>query len=184
MSRGRRAEPEAVKRAKGNPGKRPIAATTDEAPALKSASPKELSDDARKVWDSLSPELTRLKFLRESDRAAFARYCEYASRWWALTKVIATDGETYWTESAHGKMRRVNPDFLVRDRIETRLQALEDRFGLSPAARQQILQRLALAPQLAPPGDLFEDRAKAASGEAPPPARPSSPIGLLAKSVH
>lgn len=188
MARGRRAEPAAVKQAKGNPGRRKIVDAPD-APAAPVAAPKDLSAAARKVWNQLAPELSRLKFLRPSDQQAFSRYCEHLAKWWELTKDLRKEGETYGTNSAHGSMLRVNPKFIVRERVEKRLEALEDRFGLSPAARQQILQRLAaINVPLTPAGSLF-DRTENTGGEAPAPqdaAPAGSPIGLLgrASSVH
>ncbi|WP_431856614.1 phage terminase small subunit P27 family [Azospirillum sp.] len=186
MTRGRKPQPAEVKQAKGNPGKRRVAQTPADLPALGSTAPADLPARARKIWDELAPELARLKFLRSTDREAFARYCLHLCRWWELTKALEKKGgETYVTESAHGTMRRVDPDFLVRERIESRLETLEDRFGLSPAARQQLLQRMMSAPPPAlPAGGLFgEDPAKPA-GDQPvsPPKPPASPVGLLAKA--
>lgn len=184
MARGRKAEPAAVKEAKGNPGRRRIASAASDARDRATAAPAELADAARKVWDRLAPELSRLKFLRETDRNAFARYCEHLARWWDLTRALRDEGEVYLAKSEHNPegLWRVNAKFLVRERIEKRLEPLEDRFGLSPMARQQILQRLAgmtIGP--APAGDMFaEGQPKPA--EAPPQARPASPVGLLART--
>jgi P27 family predicted phage terminase small subunit len=124
----------------------------------------------------MAPELTRLKFLRETDLSAFSRYCEHLARWWALTKELRKEGETYETQSAHGNMLRVNPKFVVRERIEKRLEPLEDRFGLTPGARMQIMQRLAVVPPL-PVGGLFDDDKDKPAGQAP--VTPASPLGLL-----
>jgi P27 family predicted phage terminase small subunit len=154
--RGRKSDPQAVKDAKGNPGRRKrheyAACESDNG---KISAHDRLSDRARKVWDTLSARLERLNFLRETDREVFARYCTYVAQWWDLTDEIKGAGLTYWTESAHGKMRRVAPEFLVRERIENRLEALEDRLGLNPQARQQMLMRLANI-QALPPGGLFD----------------------------
>ena len=180
MARGRRTEPAAVKIAKGNPGKRPISASSTEATDLKRIAPKELSTAARKIWDQLAPELVRLRFLKESDRAAFSRYCEYFSRWWELTAILAKEGDSYWTESLHGKMQRINPNFQIRDRLEQRLQSLEDRMGLNPAARQQIMQRLAALPA----GGLFDRATTNGEGEQLSSAVAiPSPVGALPKTI-
>jgi P27 family predicted phage terminase small subunit len=182
MARGRRPDAPAVKEAKGTKAR--TAPVTDSAAVLRSTMPRTLSAAAKKVWEVLAPELTRMKFLRETDRDAFSRYCEHAARWWKLTRELRREGDTYWTESAHGKMQRLNPKFIVRERIENRLEALEDRFGLNPAARQQILQRLSALPPPAPPaGDMFAQPGETAENGAPPP-KSGSPIGLLRSNVH
>jgi len=183
MARGRRPDPEAVKIAKGS--KRSArASAVDGTAELRSSAPKNLSASAKRVWDALAPELGRLKFLRDTDRDAFARYCEHASRWWALTKDLRSEGDTYWTESAHGKMQRLNPKFMVRERIENRLESLEDRFGLNPAARQQILQRLAALPP-SPLGGLFTAGVEENKTTAPSVSSvATSPIGMLRSNIH
>lgn len=184
MARGRKPQPEAVAEAKGNPGRRrrarhPPAAETP----TSGGPPPELDGDARRIWLAVAPELTRLNFLRDIDRQAFARYCVHLARWWELTQDIALHGETYVTESNHGTMERVRPAFIVRERIEKRLEVAEDRFGLNPASRQQIMQRLAGLVPPAPTGNLFQGEGEDASSDRPP--APPSPVGLLGSgSVH
>lgn len=175
--RGRKSQPAAVKSAKGNPGRRAIPAEPEGKPTGRvAAAPRELGAEAKKVWAQMAPELTRLKFLRETDLSAFARYCEHLARWWGLTKDLRKEGETYETQSAHGNMMRVNPKFMVRERIEKRLEPLEDRFGLTPGARMQIMQRLAVVTPV-PVGGLFDGGAEKSAGQTP--AAPASPLGLL-----
>src|SRR5690606_3619285 len=122
------------------------ARTPDTLAPAKLTAPKELTKAAKEIWDRTAAPLARINFLRETDRAAFARYCHHLAEWWTLTRQLRKDGLTYVTTSNHGTMKRLNPDFVARQRIEDRLETLEDRFGLTPAARQQILQRLAAAP--------------------------------------
>lgn len=186
--RGRKPEPAAVKEAKGNPGRRPLPKEQDAVRATEA--PKALSRQAKKIWEELAPDLQRMKFLRPTDAHAFARYCEHLTRWWELTKSLRKTGETYESESNHGKLLRVRPEFLVRERLEKRMEALEDRFGLSPAARQQILQRLAIV-NPTPAGDLLDRVAKQDASadqqtvEAAAPASGGSPVGMLrGASVH
>lgn len=177
--RGRKPQPAAVKMAKGNPGRRPVPAEPDgKTPGKVAVAPRELAKDARAIWTRMAPELTRLKFLRETDLSAFARYCEHLARWWSLTKDLRKEGETYETNSAHGNMLRVNPKFMVRERIEKRLEPLEDRFGLTPGARMQIMQRLAAAPPALPAGGLFGETGDD-KGDGKTPTPPVGPLGLL-----
>lgn len=183
MARGRKPEPAALKRAKGNPGRRPIV----DAPALPAsnavATHPGLSKDARKVWERLAPDLVHMQFLRPTDRDAFARYCEHLAKWWELTRAIRRDGETYLSKSEHNPqgLHRMNPKFMIRERIENRLELLEDRFGLTPASRQQVLQRMAMLPVS---GDLFGAPKPDESGDAlPGEAAQPSPVGLLARAA-
>ncbi len=192
MTAGRRPKPEAVKDAQGNPGRRKQKnqADTPDAPTKLDGAPQELSDAARKVWDTIAPGLKQLRFLKDTDRPAFARYCEHAVKWWKLTKDLEDNGLSYLSESAHGKLERVRPNFLIRDRIERKLEALEDRFGMNPAARQQIMMRLAgIAPTNPGDGDLFANQQGVVSGQKPKTQNAPSAVGLLraaseAKQMH
>jgi P27 family predicted phage terminase small subunit len=167
-----------VKEAKGNPGRRKKAKASIILGESKNHAPKELSSKARQIWGLLAPELNTLRFLRDTDKMAFARYCEHVAKWWELTKDLETNGFSAITESNHVTMERLRPAFIVRERIEKRLETLEDRFGLNPAARQQILQRLAgLVPQ--PTGDLFGQQESEHDDKPSPEPRPPSAIGLL-----
>jgi P27 family predicted phage terminase small subunit len=201
MTRGRRPEPEAVQEAKGNPGRRKRASVkptdnpADPVPVelglhLKDGVPEILSEEGAVMWRKLAPDLVRMNFLRPSDYMAFARYCEYMVLWWDITRRIKSPmkkrgsnpegaGVVYETNSNHGKMLRVNPLFVVRERIENRLTAFEDRFGLTPAARMQMVQRMA---GQVPAGDLFTPAAGEVDSDSPPPAasaEENTPIGFL-----
>ncbi|MDW3204586.1 MAG: phage terminase small subunit P27 family [Alphaproteobacteria bacterium] len=184
MARGRKPKPAEVSEAQGNPGRRPKAAPPPSVPTLGSLSaPKELRRaDQKAVWEKLAPLLARMNFLRATDQAAMVRYCIHLADWHALTRELKGRAFTYETVSNHGTMERVKPAFLVRERIENRLEKLEDKLGLTPSARQSILQSLASAvPQL--PFDAPESKK-----DADKPAAPAaSPIGMLnsdGQAVH
>ena len=180
MARGPAPKSAAEKRARGNPGKRSIREPSI-APGVVVGDAKpdaNLRPVARNVWNRLAPELHRLNVLRATDSTALSRYCEDVARYWEVTSKLRKEGETYQVESNHGSYRRINPLVAIQDRIAARLVALEDRFGLSPQARQSIMIRAA---QIATQGTLpfgpaeQDDRTKP---DAPPPP-PDNPIGLL-----
>jgi P27 family predicted phage terminase small subunit len=178
--KGRRPEPAALQDAKGNPGRRrrasivaPPASTWDV------KAPVKLTGDAARVWAHLAPELERMKFLRPTDAQAFARYCRDVAHYWDVTQRLDEAGDTYVSESVHGRMLRINPHFVIQERLGRRLQEAEDRFGLSPAARQSIMLRLAQQlpsqpnlPNTAPAQPLPEN-----------PAGVGSPIGALSRAA-
>ncbi len=184
MARGRRPDTAEVKRAKGNPGRRRIVETPASLPVLAETPHVALSMPARKVWAQIAPELARLRFLRLTDRDAFARYCEHLAKWWELTRALRKEGETYFSKSEHNPegLYRVNPKFLIRERVEKRLEVLEANFGLTPAARQQILHRLSVLPTGAA-GDLFKPAEDQPDGQIPAPTE-DDPIGLLARAAQ
>lgn len=173
--RGRRPEPAAVKEAKGNPGGRPIGAEVEVA-ELRDGVPEQLTaEDARAVWRELAPELKRLNFLKATDVEPFARYCATVADYWDVAEKVAAEGKVYESESQHGKLKRINPLFVVQERLHKRLLDLEDRFGLSPASRQSIMQRMATLVQPTLPFDKQDE--EQAGGDAG--ADDGSPVGLL-----
>lgn len=178
--RGRKADAAHVREAKGNPGKRKRAAVPD-MPDLPIGAPDWLTGrDARTIWKKLHGDLVAAKLLRSTDINAFARYCTYMAEWIGIKrKIDRLKQPTYWTDTNHGKMKRIEPILIVRDRLEGTLVKLEDQLGLNPRARQAIFAQLAAFTPL-PPGDLFGGRRD--DDDAPPPSPPeASPIGMLGK---
>lgn len=151
MTRGRKPDSEALVEAKGNPGKRRRAAVAVEPGPIGQIKPlSKLTPSAVAVWKAIAPDLERMNFIRATDRELFGRYCQTVVEYWEVTKALRAEQVVYWTETNHGKMKRINPLFAVQDRLAARLMPMEDRLGLSPQSRQQIMLRLSntAAPQL------------------------------------
>lgn len=95
--------------------------------------PEWLAEDARGFWNKIAPDLKLQGLLRASQEEPLGRYCDALARWHRLRlKIDGGLGETYETESKHGKLLRVNPDFKVLGELESWLMSFEDRFALSP----------------------------------------------------
>ncbi len=80
-TRGRKPTPAVVKAAKGNPGKRRAVQepAAEAVPSVIGATPRTLGKEAKDVWKDMAPKLAAMRFVRETDREAFARYCEYVA---------------------------------------------------------------------------------------------------------
>ena len=180
MPRGRKSQPAEVKEAKGNPGNRPNKVVpTDTLPEDKGSAPEWLDDDAKTIWASHAPHLQRSKLMRVTDRQAFARYCQTLSDFLKTTKTLAKEGQVYDAPTTTGgTMKRVHPSFTVQERLSKRLDALEDRFGLTPRARHEVMYRMA-SMGIVPPAD----PANPNSGDELPFDEPESPpesaVGML-----
>lgn len=192
MATGRRGpapEPAAVKKAKGNSGRRPMKAAeieeqanaAAEAAELEAANgevetrsdiqpPDWLSDDGKEVWADIAPRLAAMKILTKLDAHAFARYCKAFARWVSLEKVLDEQGTTYESESPHGKYQRSHPAFMQADRLNRTLISMEGNFGLNPADRQRLFAARAAAGNAPGLFDGHEGKEGSADG---------SPIGLL-----
>jgi P27 family predicted phage terminase small subunit len=167
MARGPKPEPASVKLAKGNSSRRPIGVDPEPQDDMSHAiaAPAWLKGPGLETWDRLAPRLVSLKLLGPADVETFARYCRNFARWLKMQKVLDEEGETYESESAHGKLKRAHPAFLISDRLDRKLESVEDRFGLNPAERQRIFA--ARAARVPDAGDLF--------GRAPTPSKPGAP---------
>lgn len=192
--RGPRPQPAAIRKAKGNPGHRPIgedpvvdesalaeigeaeAAATDaqpaasDRPALSVEAPEWISEAGRKVWDRLAPRLVQLKLLTRTDAETFGRYCQNFARWLKMQTRLDELGEVYEIETASGLVRRADPAYMIADRLEKQLTTAEANFGLNPAERQRLFAARA-AGASAGLGDLFGDRAGQSQA---PAAKPES----------
>ena len=165
MPRGPAPRSAADNAARGNPGKRPtLAAAAAIIPTGEVKPPAKMRQSARHVWNTLAPELFRLNVLRATDANALARYCDDVVDYREASEKLRSEGQVYKVESNHGSYHRMSPWVAIKDRIVARLIAMEDRFGLSPQARQSIMIRAAA---IATQGSL-------PFGE-PDPSGPSSP---------
>lgn len=157
MSRGRRALPDEVKALKGNPGKRRLESLerASEGSALKADLPRVslnypefLSDDREKeIFRRVVDDYLQRRVARAPDLTAYARWAAYLHRWWLCKEGL--DGKATWirTSSKHIEdMPRRHPLFKDMLDLERVLQSLEDRLGLNPVARQNIMRGLAAMP--------------------------------------
>ncbi len=196
----RRPERNEVKRAKGNPGRRPI---VDSAPAGAVASeaaaegslpdwvntakmvakrrPANAKQRAefmtaltRQVWDFARPELVKMNLVKRIDEPALAIWCRAMAEYIAAIIELDRDGTTYTTTSAHsGLLHRLHPATRMRkDALQT-MKEIGDTLGITPMSRQRLFQMMADAGRGALPLDRIDDDSLAA---------PASPVGLLGKA--
>ena len=164
---GRPSKPAELKEAQGNLGKRPLAiAPEEQLPVGEAAPPETLDRRAWPIWVSLVTHLQRLKFFRVTDRYALEAYCDAVLEWHLANKNIRREGNVYWTDSKHGKMKRINPMRIVKRDARLAMQHWESQLGLTPRARQDMLLKLASAAQPPLPG---------MGGEASRPTAPAAP---------
>lgn len=185
MARGRKPIPDAVKAAKGNPGKRklmleqPGALAVEEAAAGLGQPGFLTTADERAIFKRLSELLTPRRFVRESDAYGLARYASYLAQWARAKKQLGVKPISYETKSKHGGMLRTHPLFEGMMKLERIMIPLEDRLGLNPVARQMIVK--GLMQPAPPPTDLFERPATPAA-EGADAAQATGALGFLASS--
>lgn len=174
---GRRPDPQSVKAAKApvRSTRKPPAEAPSEAPEAGLKAPAWLKGEGLEIWAKRGPILRDMRLLTAADEPAFARYCRNFAKWQQLRGQLDRRGYTYdATTTSGGKLRRADPTFLIADRLERQLLALEDRFGMNPAERQRIMA------QRAQPGRGELPFERPADDPALPAAQPiDSPIGAL-----
>jgi P27 family predicted phage terminase small subunit len=90
----------------------------------------------------MAPKRRNMNLFTEADAPAFARYCKHYARWLELQKRLDKHGDIYEIETASGKVRRADPAFVMADRLDRMLLAIEDRFGLARLTILPPRQRL------------------------------------------
>ena len=138
--RGPVPQPAHLKRAKGNPGKRPI--TEPPKPeAGDTTCPDWLSDQARFEWERLAPQLRAVGLLTALDVDAFSVYCETLAAWTECQRVINEQGPLYVTPKGTIRPR---PEVELAKIYGSTVKAYGAEFGLSPASRARLYVEVAV----------------------------------------
>lgn len=144
--------------------------------------PSWLKGEARRIWDNEAPGFVNARLLGRTDVVSFGRWCQTMADWLELAEVLREKGQFYDVQSNHGTYIRAHPAAARMDRLETRLVALEDRFGGNPSARQRIIAARAQTPM----GDLFGQPSANTAPQPDPtevpdtgPAEAAPPTGFL-----
>jgi P27 family predicted phage terminase small subunit len=143
---GNRPVPTALKRLRGNPGKRPIKDSEPQYDVVLAAPPKGLHPLAAELWRQMMPQLTASRVLTEGDLAAFQVMCEVGAKWkYAVEK--SWEGMLYCPagyaiDEAGNKVPkgplRVNPYVRIADEAGRQFKAMLVEFGMTPASRTKV----------------------------------------------
>jgi P27 family predicted phage terminase small subunit len=167
----RRADPPAVQRAKGNPGRRKGTVAKREAELARVAeilaappadpadplAPPKLIDRGKDfaaaiaVWRQLAPKLSETHRLQAQHRPIFAMFCVYFAEWVLANEDIARSGTTQEVATvAGGNMERIRPIVKIRDQAFDQVLKLSARFGLTPTDEYALFKEQQIAAGLNP----------------------------------
>ena len=142
--RGRKPQPTAIRRARGDPGKarlQPCRATAAEGSAGLPASSLQV---ARAEWDRVAETLHEIGVLTKIDRAALAAYCQSYGRWVEAEEQMRKTPAMLKTPSGYVQqspwMSLANKQLELMGRYMTEL-------GMTPAARSRVSAQLEEARQ-------------------------------------
>jgi P27 family predicted phage terminase small subunit len=141
--RGRKPIPTAIKKLRGNPGKRKLA--QELAPITPAAAtdlsvpqpPKWLNDmpHALERWRTVAPLLDRMGLLSHLDLDAFEAYCVVWARWRQAEEAIAKHGPV--TRTPKGYVVQ-SPLIGIANKALQHVRAYEVEFGMTPSARSRV----------------------------------------------
>lgn len=101
---------------------------------LPPARPDWLTGEARRMWDLVVPELTRLQLLKPVDEGSLVAYCLTWQRLHDASLLVARDGLLLETEKGPVK----NPAVLVVEAASKELRAWSSEFGLTPSSESRL----------------------------------------------
>lgn len=137
--RGPIPKPTVIKRAEGNPGKRPLNRYEPQPRAAVPRCPEHLDERAKKEWKRLVPVLRRMKVLTEADWMALANLCQTWSTLVKAQEKLTEVGILY--KSPSGFIMQSPLLAIVNQCVET-ITKLSREFGLTPAARSRIIAQI------------------------------------------
>lgn len=133
--RGRRPKPTRLKILTGNPGKRPLNPGEPRPQPEAPECPSELGPVARREWERLVGELSKLKMLTQLDRAALASYCGAYALWAEAMEAIQKYGTMVKSPSGYPMQ---SPYVAIANRQAELMMRIATEFGFTPASRSRI----------------------------------------------
>ncbi|WP_151838714.1 phage terminase small subunit P27 family [Acinetobacter radioresistens] len=136
--RGRKAKPQEMKRASGNPGKRPLNNNAPEfAEVINIDVPEYLStmEYADIMWRSIIPELLKNKVLKITDMHNVEMFCMAYHNLRVAQKEVVENGPTL--ETAQGSTIK-NPALTAVNEASKQMATFGSLLGLDPSSRARL----------------------------------------------
>lgn len=133
--RGRRPKPTRVKVLTGNPGKHPLNMHEPKPEPAIPDCPTELGLVARREWERMVTELSKLRILTALDRAALAAYCNAYALWAEAAEAIQKYGTMVKSPSGYPIQ---SPYVSIGNRQAEIMMRIASEFGFTPASRSRI----------------------------------------------
>lgn len=96
--------------------------------------PDWLTGEARRMWDDVVAELSRLQLLKPLDEGALTAYCLTWQRLCEASAIVTRTGLVLETEKGPVK----NPAVLILESASKELRAWSAEFGLTPSAEARL----------------------------------------------
>lgn len=119
----------------GNPGKRALNADEPQPKIETPECPPELGPVARKEWDRLTAELSKLRIITSLDRGALANYCAAYELWIEAVEAIRKYGTMVKSPTGYPMQ---SPYIAIQNRQGEIMMRIASEFGFTPASRSRI----------------------------------------------
>ncbi len=133
--KGRKPKPTKLKIMEGNPGKRPLNLNEPKPLPIAPECPKELSPNAKKIWNRFYPELEMLGLLTIIDEMTFAGLCQNYAIYLKTEKFLKKNGRVMKTRRGKIKTR---PEVYISNNALNFVKSFATEFGLTPSSRGRI----------------------------------------------
>jgi P27 family predicted phage terminase small subunit len=133
--RGPKPEPTNLRILRGNPGRRRLPDREVQPDATPPACPDHLDDEARREWNRVIGELSRLGLVTTLDRAALAAYCHAWSRWIGAEAKLKEFGTIIKSPNGYPIM---SPYLSIANTALKQMRDFLVEFGMSPQARHGL----------------------------------------------
>ncbi len=148
--RGFAPEPTALKKIKGNPGRRPLNEEEPEPTPERLGCPEELNGEAAVEWHRMVDELYACGLLTKVDRAALMAYCMAYARWIVAEKNLRRTGTLVKRKDGAPML---SPYLAVVNDALKHMLAFMREFGLTPSSRSRL--KAAKPEDMEDPGERF-----------------------------
>lgn len=108
-----------------------------------------MSEGARRVWETLAPEMVAQDRLKPHHEQMFAAYCEAVNDVVELSSNIAVEGRTYQVKTRNGMQQKKTANWQARQDALANMRTLGALFGMSPVDDARLSNGVQ--------GDLFDD---------------------------
>lgn len=136
---GRRPKPTAIKKAEGNPGRRPLNKSEPSAGVFNMDPPENLSEQAKSIWNQIAQLGSKMNVIDQADAIALEMLAQTFAEWRQCQEWIKEKG-TYYATSTNGgnKIMRQFPQVSQAADAFRRLKSMLSEFGMTPSSRVRL----------------------------------------------
>jgi P27 family predicted phage terminase small subunit len=144
MAKGRRPLPTAVKKLRGNPGKRALNPQEPKPSGIAPEMPSDLPELAQIEWNAIVPLLLQLGVLSQIDGKALAAYCHAYARWMQAEcevrryGIVVKEPVLLMGKPTGYERHKKNPAVTISETAMKIMKSFLIEFGLTPASRSKL----------------------------------------------